>query len=144
MRRGKPRRNTGPDRSVVELVRGRAGERCERCAWMLHGAGQIHHRVPRGMGGSKAAWINRPPNLVLLCLQCHAWAESYRESAMDAGWLVLRRRDPAETPVHSVLHGVVLLTDDGLIIPVSQPDSPSVTPVVTRDSPNLFPKGVAQ
>ncbi|MBW0275031.1 hypothetical protein ATM97_27910 [Nocardia sp. MH4] len=126
MRRGKPRR-TGPDRAVVELVRARAGERCERCAWMLHGNGQIHHRVPRGMGGSKAAWINRPPNLVLLCLQCHSWAESYRESAMDAGWLVLRRHNPAATPVHSVLHGVVLLADDGSVVPARDSVAPHIS-----------------
>ena len=116
----KQRKNTGPTPEVVGLVRARAGERCERCAYMLHGNGQIHHRIPRGMGGSKAPYINRPPNLVLLCLQCHSWAESYRASAMEAGWLVLRRVDPATVPIHSVLHGVVLLTDDSTTISASE------------------------
>ncbi|MFC9966298.1 HNH endonuclease [Nocardia ignorata] len=138
------RRNTGPSREVIELVRERAGGRCERCAWLLHAGGEIHHRVPRGMGGTRLAWINRPPNLVHICLPCHRWAESYRSSALDTGWLVFRRRNPVEIPIHSVLHGVVLLTDDGRIIPVSQADSADVTPIVTRDSPNVFVEGGAQ
>ncbi|MFF0546916.1 HNH endonuclease [Nocardia thailandica] len=109
------RRNTGPSAEVIEMVRRRADNRCERCAWLLHAGGQIHHRVPRGMGGSRSAWINRPPNLVLLCPTCHAWAESYRASAMETGWLVLRRHDPAEVPVESLVHGRVLLHDNGSV-----------------------------
>jgi 5-methylcytosine-specific restriction enzyme A len=116
----KRRKNTGPTRAVLELVLARADLRCERCAWLLHAGGQTHHRVPRQMGGSRAEWINRPPNLVRLCAPCHQWVESYRASAMEAGWLVLRRVDPATVPIQSVLHGVVLLTDDGTTISASE------------------------
>ncbi|MEV4155446.1 hypothetical protein AB0J48_20690 [Nocardia salmonicida] len=120
----KRRKNTGPSRAVLELVLARAGLRCERCAWLLHAGGQTHHRVPRQMGGTRAEWINRPPNLVRLCAPCHQWVESYRSSAMEAGWLVLRRHNPADIPIHSVLHGVVLLGDDGSLIPAPKEAMP--------------------
>lgn len=129
MRRGKPRRHTGPSREVLQLVLDRAGLRCERCAWLLHAGGQTHHRVPRQMGGTRAEWINRPPNLVRLCVGCHQWVESYRASAMDDGWLVLRRHDPAEIPIRSLLHGgLVLLADDGSVTRVDHDAEEAITP----------------
>jgi hypothetical protein len=63
----------------------------------------IHHRIPRGMGGSKDPKISAPSNLVVLCgsgsTGCHGDAESYRDAARARGLLVWRSQDPAEVPV---------------------------------------------
>ena len=100
----KRRRNTGPSRKVRDLVREREGDACARCGlrdgghvWPRH---QIHHRRPRGLGSSRAADTNDPPNLVLLCaLACHGFVESYRAQATMDGWLVRQGHDPATVPV---------------------------------------------
>lgn len=84
-------RNTGPTAAVRALVRARARNMCEHCG----GNGQdIHHRRPRGMGGTKDPAANLPSNLVLLCRQCHVWFESHRSAALAAGWLVRQGHDP--------------------------------------------------
>lgn len=52
----------------------------------------IHHRKPRGMGGSNSLDINIFPNLILLCgtgtTGCHGWVESHREQAYKEGLLI--------------------------------------------------------
>lgn len=100
-------------RRSQQVVKARAHMRCERCgaltAWT---GGQVHHRLPRGMGGSTASDIHSPANLLLLCLDCHTWVESNRTASYDAGWLVHRGTDPAQVPVE--LHtGRVILTTNG-------------------------------
>lgn len=73
----------------------------ERLAWLLahptcqameyglltacSGGIQVHHRTPRGSGGSRESLP-----LATLCLGHHAWVESYREEARDIGLLVRR------------------------------------------------------
>jgi hypothetical protein len=47
------------------------------------GALQVHHRLPRGRGGT-----HDPELLVTLCLVHHAEAESYRTRAYDCGLLL--------------------------------------------------------
>ena len=95
------RRNTGPSLAVRELVRSRDGYACARCG-MRDGEHvlprhQIHHRRPRGMGGTSRDDTNSPANLILLCAECHALIESYRVHAFAAGWLVRQGHDPAMT-----------------------------------------------
>lgn len=52
----------------------------------------IHHRKPRGMGGSNSLDINIFPNLIVLCgtgtTGCHGWVESHREQAYEEGLLI--------------------------------------------------------
>ena len=84
---------TGPDLATRQLVVDRDMRRCVRCG---EPGQQIHHRKPRGMGGTSDPAINSPANLVLLCLACHAYIESHRADAYESGWLVRRWQDPAE------------------------------------------------
>lgn len=52
----------------------------------------IHHRKPRGMGGSNSMDINIFPNLIVLCgtgtTGCHGWVEANREQAYKDGLLI--------------------------------------------------------
>lgn len=58
----------------------------------------VHHRLPRGAGGS---WS--PANLLAACgsgtTGCHGRTEHAREAAYDDGRLVHRGTDPATVPV---------------------------------------------
>jgi hypothetical protein len=101
--------DTGPDFETRELVRARFWNRCARCGW--YGGGNIHHRRPRGLGGSHISrdddpenYTNCPSNLLWLCgsgtTGCHGWVESHRAAARDAGWLVGHGiTPPAAVPV---------------------------------------------
>lgn len=101
-----------------QLVHGRAGMRCERCDKNLTwGGGQIHHRRPRGMGGSRASDTNTPANLLLLCLLCHKWVEENRTAALADGLLVRSATNPEAVPVR-LLHGWFGLDIDGSKHPV--------------------------
>lgn len=133
--RVKPKRprSTGP-RAVVRLVVvSRAGGSCELCGVpvaVVDDDGQvtpvaaysIHHRQPRGMGGTDDPAVNSPANLLLLCgtgtSGCHGLVESQRAMAVTNGWLVPRPTDPATVPVE--LHdGRRLLTLSGTYEEVS-------------------------
>ena len=98
---------SGPDKSMVACVLERAGYRCEACGKLLgetRGVDySIHHRRPRGMGGTHWHGANLAPNLLAVCgsgtTGCHGWIETHRTEALAAGWLVSRYQDPSETPV---------------------------------------------
>jgi hypothetical protein len=95
----------------------RSGGRCEaRTPWCFGLAGRIehlprsrvsiHHRRPRGMGGTGRADVHSLANLLLICGDgvqgCHGFLERFREVAEARGYLVAkegRRSDPAEVPV---------------------------------------------
>jgi hypothetical protein len=108
---------------TFELVWDRDQGRCVRCGTHLTGprgvAWSVHHRRPRGMGGSREKWVNLPGNLLLLCgsgvTGCHGWVESHRETARASGFLVPLNgaKLPAELKVMHVLYGEVLLDDFG-------------------------------
>lgn len=87
-------RRTDPAPATVRLVRERDDWRCARCAgW---GPLSTQHRVARGMGGTRSAWINEPPNLLTLCgsgtTQCHGWVERHPTWAQAHGWSVSRHQ----------------------------------------------------
>lgn len=89
--------------------------RCELCGTWAALTWSIHHRQPRGMGGSRAE-SNTPDRLLLCCGSgnsgCHGRIESNRAEAYANGWLVRRPFDPVDVPV--VLHsGIAYLTRDG-------------------------------
>jgi len=105
---------------TAELVRARAGFRCEKCGTRSSLRWSIHHRIPRGMGGSKNPILNSPANLLLLCGSgtegCHGWVESNRTESYAAGLLLRRWQDPLQEPV-TLHHGTYLLTDAGGVQP---------------------------
>lgn len=95
--------------AVVDALYQRAAGFCEACGGPM-GAGAIHHRHPRGMGGTRIEWIDRLPNLMLvhgdLRTNCHNLTEysihanpvrSYR-----LGHMVRRGQDPAVIPFETV------------------------------------------
>jgi 5-methylcytosine-specific restriction protein A len=106
--------DTGPDFWTRRAVQGRFGGRCARCG----GPGvTVHHRKPRGMGGTRDPAINYPSNLLWLCgngtTGCHGWIEHNRASARRSGWLVPYGRDPTQVPVRLWDRRLVLLDNDG-------------------------------
>ena len=92
---------TGFSNEVRELIRQRASYACEvqvRC----QGRGmwwQLHHRIPRGMGGTKREQVNLAANGLGICADCHRWIEHNRAAAYPMGWLVRQTKDPADVPV---------------------------------------------
>lgn len=108
-------------RKAREVVLTRAQGCCERCSAVLRGEPgvgfSVHHRRPRGMGGSRRHNVTSPVNLVALCgsgtTGCHGAVESNREAAFEAGWLVRQAADPALIPVDVFGLGLVFLTGDG-------------------------------
>lgn len=115
------RRSTGPSRLVVEVVIHRDRGQCAFCGTRPDGergeGWSIHHRLPRGMGGSRRDDINSPANLVILCgtgtEKCHGWAESNRTAARALGLLVRFNEIPSQVPIEHKVHGLGWLTDDG-------------------------------
>jgi len=96
---------------------------CERCGRSLANIpASVHHRRPRGMGGTRDPEIDAPENQVALCGSgvsgCHGWVESHREQAIEHGWLVPRRdpRHPRDVPVF--IAGGWYRVEARLIVPV--------------------------
>ena len=103
--------------NVRELVYIRDGHRCARCSIsILNDPGSIHHRKPRGMGGTKDARANDPRNLIRLCgtgtTGCHGWVESRRADAYSKGWLI-RSYDDLDVPMLTITGDRIELRIDG-------------------------------
>lgn len=83
-----------------ELILSRSGGNCEV---MAKGCGytatDIHHRRPRGMGGTTRPDSNIVSNGIAVCRHCHMWCESERNWARDNGFLVRLDADPAGSPI---------------------------------------------
>lgn len=103
---------------VKARVMARSGGFCEvRVNGCWDEASQIHHRRPRGLGGSKNPATGQASNALAVCVPCHAHAESHRADALDRGWIVRQGHCPAEVPVFRYGRWV-LLDDEGGIRPV--------------------------
>ena len=123
---------TGFPESVRRIIAARANQHpmlgvaapvCEVMA-RCHGAkaDTIHHRLPRGRGGTKRAFVNQAANGLAICEQDHSWLESYREKAREFGWLISQfsPRLPAEIPL--LYRGRwAMLSDSGDVIYVPKP-----------------------
>jgi len=97
---------------VVEVITIRSDGWCEICD--SERATEIHHRRPRGMGGTQRDASSRASNGLHCCRTCHRFIESYRNVAIAMGWLVSSLSDPAGRSV--VYRGVrVRLSDDGTL-----------------------------
>ncbi|MFD4795046.1 HNH endonuclease [Streptomyces anulatus] len=106
------RRRTGPTDVVRAIVHDRDGGACVRC-----GTGEdltIHHRVNRGMGGAREAWINQAHNLLLVCTRCNGWFEDNPRESYAAGWKVRRPQIPSEVEVLYSDGSHYVLTADGV------------------------------
>lgn len=106
--------------SPRKIVLVRDGACCRRCGRYLREY-SVHHRLPRGMGGSRSSSghdrTERPSNLVVLCgsgvTGCHGWIESNRSKAYESGWLVHRWDDPQEVALIDTFGRTFYLTDAG-------------------------------
>lgn len=81
-----------------KLIEQRARGRCELCDAPAQTA-QIHHRKPRGMGGTKNPASRSPSNGLYVHFKCHEWIERNREQAALKGYLVPQWADSDTTPV---------------------------------------------
>lgn len=109
-------RYTGFSPKVRDMVLERSGGSCECCRGPFDLYSALHHRRPRGAGGSRDPLVSSAANALALCGRCHAHAESHRDLARQQGLLVSQWADPAEVPVF--LRGVlVVLGVDGSVIP---------------------------
>jgi len=109
-------KSEGVDAYTRLQVLTRAYFTCERCG-SAQEPWSVHHRTPRGMGGSRKKEINQPQNLLLLCgtgtSGCHGWIESYRERGYLDGYLVKRGFKPEEIPIVDSRGKVFLILPDG-------------------------------
>lgn len=92
--------------AVRRRVHDRDGMCCVRCGISVaHTARSIHHRQPRGAGGTRGPQAHRLSLLVLLCgtgtTGCHGWIESNRAEARALGWLISKFEpaDPQTIPL---------------------------------------------
>jgi len=99
---------TGFPPAVRAIIQERSQGVCEFCG-KQRGV-EIHHRRPRGAGGSKRADTNTASNGLHLCSECHRWAESHRTEALLAGVLVLQIDSPLKAAV--LYRGTYVHLDD--------------------------------
>ena len=64
-----------------------------------HSTIEIHHRRPRGMGGTKRPETNYASNGLAVCRRCHMKCESMRNWARENGFVLLQGDNPADVPV---------------------------------------------
>lgn len=120
-------RDTGPSADTRRQVMQRANHCCERCGKAVRSDYSIHHRKPRGMGGTRDPEINSPANLLLLCGSatspdgCHTAVERFRASAVTTGFVVRQSTDPESVPV-KMRDGWWLLKADGTRTPTTRPE----------------------
>ena len=97
---------------VADAILVRDQYRCARCGDSIYVRGfSRQHRRPRGMGGSKRTDTNLPGNGITLCGSatspdgCHRWAETHRDEARKAGYLLYQGQEPGRACVVAVRLG---------------------------------------
>lgn len=95
-------------------VHDRAAGHCERCA-MTTTVPHLHHRRPKGLGGSSRADRHAVSNLVQLCPTCHQQVHANPAMSAEDGWIVPRSSglEPAEVPIVNLLGSSAWLDDTG-------------------------------
>lgn len=123
------RRPKQPDgsfsRGTVQAIWDRDKGCCAWCGTPITGERgvnwSVHHREPRGMGGTTSGYVGRPSNGVLLhgtgTDGCHGYIEQNRDEADDKGFLVSRIgiERPSNVRIEHAVHGLCLLNDDGTV-----------------------------
>lgn len=111
-----------PTGATVDVVKTRDYNCCALCGFVIWGVRglnwSLHHRRPRGAGGTKRAWVNLPANLILLhgsgVTGCHHTVESERYKYYGNGFLIHEGAlVAAEVPIEHRIHGLVLLDNEG-------------------------------
>lgn len=97
-----------------QVIRERAKNRCELCGTPVGMDAQIHHRKPRGMGGTKDDASRLACNGLFVHFRCHENIERNREVALANGWLVRQSGDSQDQSVR-LHYGWVLLNADGSV-----------------------------
>ena len=83
----------------------------------------MHHRQPRGMGGSGDPEQHSPANLVHLCRPCHRWIEANSTEAYEQGWKVRHGQyEPWEVPILKGTLPVYLNHDGSQRLPQPEED----------------------
>jgi len=111
-------------RETVEKIWDRDSGRCVRCGrpqrFDQRGSGwSVHHRCPRGMGGTAREWIAGAANGIVLCgtgsTGCHGWVETHRTRALEDGMLISAHGTltAEDVPLWHAQLGYVRLTDQG-------------------------------
>lgn len=122
-RRPKPNRDGFPERVKV-LIAARSGGICELDA--CGPAQVIHHRRPRGAGGTSVRWVNQPANGFHVSNACHDRIEGRnpewsRTASADVGWLVSQHASVRADQVPVLYRGRwVNLADDGSVHPIPE------------------------
>lgn len=132
-------------RYIGHLLAVRTGGNCEACGGRPvagYREMSIHHRQPRGMGGTSREEIHDLCNLLLVCagfsrglagvLGCHGELESKRLDAVEMGWIVPHPLDPADVPV-TLFSGRRVLLD--ATSPFYLPPPPGVAEWAALDTP---------
>lgn len=83
---------------VRRIITERSAGRCEVCGLTKMGM-QIHHRRPRGMGGTVDGWVGDSPNGLMICPGCHRMVEARRQWAYEKGFLVRHGWRSPDVPV---------------------------------------------
>ena len=110
---------TGFSQHVKQMIFARSEGYCEVLSLACElAATEIHHRRPRGMGGTKKPETNYASNGLAICRRCHLKCEAMRSWAIDNGFIVRQSDNPAEIPVwwRSSWSGnrkAMVLLDDG-------------------------------
>lgn len=125
MKRRKSEFDGSFSRGTVQLIWDRDEGRCAWCGtpiWGERGVNwSVHHREPRGMGGTTSGYVSRASNGVLLhgsgTTGCHGDVESDREHAIRQGFLISRVgvERPRNVSIEHAVHGRCLLDDDGTV-----------------------------
>lgn len=95
-----------------------------KCLFCLGDATDVHHRRPKGMGGTSNSYIAfGMANLVSLCREHHSWIHAHPEQGYKSGFLVHSWEDPADIPL--VLKPgsfLIKLTPSGELERMGEPD----------------------
>lgn len=103
--------------AVRSTIKDRANGYCERCGLPLRRGGQVHHRRPRGMGGTSTVEAGSVSNGCWVHPHCHLDVERNREKSLSEGWLVQQGKDPQHTPIYRQGKWVYL-RETGAVIPI--------------------------
>lgn len=105
---------------------------CALAGWRVAGipcSGTLdaHHRMLKGMGGTRRPWRDWLPRLITLCRAHHTWVHDKERAKAESAGVIVRRGDgdPAklDAPVRYVLSatGWARLTGDGQAIDCPAP-----------------------
>ena len=93
-------KQTGFSNDVKQMIFARSEGYCEVLSpGCGRAATEIHHRRPRGMGGTVRPETNLASNGLAICRACHLRCEAMRNWARENGFVLLQGDNPADVPV---------------------------------------------